>query len=170
MISFMDSVKGATPTQAVNRGGKIERLEVTVPPGVEEGAKLRLRGKGHPSPNGGQAGDLIFTVKIGKHPLFRREGLNVLLDLPLTIAEAALGAEISVPTPHAKVELTIPAGSSGGQRLRVKGHGVRGRETSGDFIAVLKIVAPKELSDEDRAALESMRDRLPNPRTAPEWG
>ena len=168
-ISFMDAVRGATPSVRIKRGGQTQTIEVTVQPGVEEGAKLRLRGKGHPSASGGQPGDLIFTVRIGSHPLFRREGLNVLLDLPLTIAEATLGAEISVPTPHASVELTIPPGSTGGQRLRVKGHGIRAKEKSGDFIAVLRVVTPKELSDEDRAALESMRERLPDPRAGSEW-
>ncbi|CAE7155278.1 lcfB [Symbiodinium necroappetens] len=164
-IGFMDAVKGATPSVRIKRGGQTQTIEVTVPAGIEEGAKLRLRGKGHPSASGEQPGDLIFTVKIGKHPLFRRDGLDVLLDLPLTIAEAALGAEISVPTPHARVELTIPAGSASGQRLRVKGHGIKAKERSGDFFAVLKVVAPKELSEGDRAALEAMRERLPNPST-----
>jgi len=168
-IDFLDAIRGATPNVRINRGGQGQTIEVTVPAGTENGTKLRLRGKGHPSESGEHPGDLIFTVRVGAHPLFRRDGLDVILELPLSIAEATLGAEISVPTPHAKVELTIPAGSASGQRLRVKGHGVRTKDTKGDFIALLKIVPPLELSDEDRAAIEAMRERLVNPRTGPGW-
>lgn len=172
-IGFLDAVRGGTHTLRIQRGGSTQSIEVTIPAGITDGTKLRVRGSGSPSAGGSGAGDLILAVRVGAHPLFRREGekqLDLALDLPLTIAEAALGATITVPTPTKAVELTIPPGSSSGQRLRVRGLGVKtSAGDTGDFYAVLRIVAPKELSPEDHAALAAMRSRLPNPRSAAEW-
>ncbi len=172
-IGFLDAVRGGTHTLRIQRGGSAQSIEVTIPAGITDGTKLRVRGSGSPSAGGSGAGDLILAVRVGAHPLFRREGekqLDLALDLPLTIAEAALGTTITVPTPTKAVELTIPPGSSSGQRLRVRGLGIKtSAGDTGDLYAVLRIVAPKELSPEDHAALTAMRSRLPNPRSGTEW-
>lgn len=181
-ITFMTAVKGGTESVRVQRGGASQTIDITVPPGIEDGKKLRVRGAGHPPRGGattGTAGDLIATVHIGKHPHFRRDPskpLDVLIDLPLTISEATLGTTVNVPLLKGSVDLTVPAGSSSGQRLRVKGHGIcdttkaakrGGTPPTGDFFAVIKIVTPKleQLSAADRRLLEEIADRLPNPRT-----
>ncbi|HVZ93924.1 MAG TPA: DnaJ C-terminal domain-containing protein [Phycisphaerales bacterium] len=170
-VSFMESIRGGKQSLRVQRGGTTQTIEVTIPAGVTDGAKLRVRGSGAVSPSGSAAGDLILTVRVGAHPLFRREGeLDIALDLPLTIAEAALGATVTVPTPTKPVELTIQPGASSGQRLRIRGMGVSipGGKT-GDFYAVIRIVAPKELSPDDREALKRIADHLPNPRAGNDW-
>ena len=177
----MTAVRGGTESVRVQRGGSSQTIDITVPPGIEDGKKLRVRGAGHPARGGrttGAAGDLIATVHIGKHPHFRRDDgkpLDVLIDLPLTIAEATLGTTVNVPLLRGSVDLTVPPGAQSGQRLRVRGHGIRdttkaakkgGTPPTGDFYAVIKIVTPtpQELSDADRQAIEQLRDRLPSPR------
>lgn len=150
--------------------GKVEHIEIKIPAGIHDGAKMRVRGKGHPSPNGGDAGDLVVTVRVASHPWFRREGLDIVLDVPLTIAEAALGASVTVPLLRGSVALKIPAGVRSGRRMRVKGKGITdGHGVSGDFHALLQIHAPESLDDEDRTALETIGEHLPDPR-AGLWG
>lgn len=172
-IGFLEAVRGGKHSLRVQRDGSAQTIEVTIPAGITDGTKLRIRGGAGGATPGIAAPDLIITVHVGAHPLFRREGarqLDIALDLPLTIAEAALGATVTVPTPTKPVELTIPPGSSSGQRLRVRGLGVRAADGStGDFYAILRIVAPKSLAPEDRAALEKLAPRLTSPRDGPEW-
>lgn len=145
--------------------GRVERLELKIPAGIHDGAKMRLRGKGHPSPGGGESGDLVVTVRVAPHPWFRREGLDVILDVPLSIAEAALGASVTVPLLRGNVSLKVPAGVRSGRRMRVKGKGITdAKGASGDFYALLQIQAPESLTADDRAALESIGERLPDPR------
>src|SRR5690606_37366536 len=103
----------------------------------------RVRGAGSPSSNGGPPGDLILQVHVQPHPWFRREGRDVLIDLPLSITEAALGATVAVPTLSGRAEVVVPPGTSSGQRLRLKGQGVSGADgVAGDLYVVIKIVAP----------------------------
>jgi len=169
-IPFDTAIHGGTQSVRVQRGGATQTIDVKIPKGVADGAKLRIRGSGEPSPGAGAAGDLILTIHVSAHPLYRREGQNIVVDLPLTIVEAALGATIKVPTPWGPVDLKVPAGSSSGARLRIRGRGVRTESgEQGDFFAVLKIAAPQSLSDEDREALERIGERLPSPRKGPEW-
>jgi len=172
LISFETAIAGGRESIRVGRGGAVQTLDVKIPKGVDEGAKLRIAGGGEPSPTGAKAGDLILTIHVGKHSLFVRQGLDVTLELPLTIVEATIGATVEIPTPAGeRVKLKIPAGSASGSRLRLKGRGVvtdDGRK--GDLFAVLKIVPPKELSKNDRAMLESLGERLASPRTGAIWG
>lgn len=169
VIDFMEAVRGGTKSLRLTRGSTTQTVEVTIPPGVSDGTKLRMRGLGSPGSGGGQPGDLILTVHVAPHELFRREGLDILLDLPLTIAEAALGATVRIPTLTGRAEVVVPPGASSGTRLRLKGQGVRAGEKTGDLYAVVKIVGPAGLSEHDRRWLEDFGRRLPNPRTGPMW-
>lgn len=169
-VDFMTALKGGAQDIRVTRGGSSQTIEVTIPKGTASGSKLRVRSAGAPGSGGSKPGDLILTINIGSHPLFRRDGSSVMIDLPLTIVEATLGAEVTVPTPWGSVELKVPPGSSSGTRLRVKGHGVRPEKGGpGDFYAVVKIVPPIALDEEERRTLERLGKKLPSPRVGPEW-
>lgn len=170
VLEFMEAVRGGSKSIRVSRGSVTQTIELTIPPGVAEGTKLRMRGAGMASMGRAPAGDLIVTVHIAPHELYRREGLDVILELPLTIAEAALGAQISVPTLVGRAEVTIPAGTSSGQRLRLRGQGIRTEKGTGDLLIAAKVVVPKELSEGDREALRAIGEHLPKPRTGPNWG
>src|SRR6516162_8751398 len=115
-----------------------EWLDVTIPPGIEDGQVLRLRGKGGPGFGGGQAGDALIEVRVAPHPLFRRDGDNILLELPVSLAEAVLGARVSVPTVTGPVTMTIPKGSDTGRQLRLRGKGIQ-KKNPGDGIVTLKV-------------------------------
>jgi len=170
-VSFYTAAHGGVESLSLKRGGAQQTIEVKIPRGIADGATLRIAGKGEPGRNGGPPGDLLLTVRVAPHPLFRRDGLDVSLDLPLTIAEAALGATVSVPTPLGeRVELKVPAGTSSGAKLRLRGKGLEDAQgRRGDLYAVVKIVAPKQLDEEDRQALERLGRKLPNPRTGAGW-
>jgi curved DNA-binding protein len=166
-VSFLEAARGGTRHVRVVRGGSGQTIEVTIPMGVAEGTKMRVRGAGSPSASGGPPGDLILTVEIEPHDQFRREGLDVLVDLPLTIVEATLGATVPVPTIQGKAEVTVPPGTSSGARLRLRGQGIRTHEKGvGDLYAIVKVIAPKELSEEDKAMLRDLGARLPKVRGA----
>jgi DnaJ-class molecular chaperone len=119
-------------------------LDVTIPPGIEQGQVLRLKGKGGPGLGGGPAGDALIEIHIAPHPFFRREGDDIHVELPVSLAEAVLGARVPVPTVTGPVTMTIPKGSDTGAQLRLRGKGIhrkrRGAETSGDQYVTLKVV------------------------------
>ncbi len=151
--------------------GSTQSIDVKIPVGIRSGSKLRVKGKGRPGANGGPPGDLILVIQVGEHPWFRRDGLDLLLDVPITIAEAALGTVIQVPLLKGSVKLKVPAGTASGAKLRAKGKGlVDAKGDAGDFYAVIRIVPPESLTDAERTALEAMHERLPNPRQATVWG
>lgn len=165
-VSFTTMARGGTERVPVRRSGKATTIEVSIPKAIVDGTKLRV-------PGGSGEPDLILTIRIGKHPLFRREGvLDLEIDLPLTYAEAALGKEVGVPTLEGEVFITVPAGTKSGKRLRLRGRGLTDpKGTSGDLFAVVQIVPPPAgaLSDDDRAALERLGGLGPGPRTSPPW-
>lgn len=138
-VSFIDAAQGAEKNVLIN--GK--NINVKIPAGTEDGQTLRLKGLGDPSPNGGEAGDVLITIKVEPHQYFKSEGLNILLDLPVSIKEAVLGAKITVPTISGKVNVKIPPYSSSGEKLRLKGKGIKSKAGQGDEIITLKIMAPK---------------------------
>ncbi len=138
-VSFIDAAQGAEKAVMIN--GK--NINVKIPAGTEDGQTLRLKGLGNPSPNGGEAGDVLITIKVEPHPYFKAEGLNILLDLPISIKEAVLGAKITVPTISGKVNVKVPPYSSSGEKLRLKGKGIKSKAGQGDEIITLKIIAPK---------------------------
>jgi curved DNA-binding protein len=117
-------------------------LKVRVPKGASDGDKLRLQGQGEPSQSGGPAGSLYLVLRIEPHKVLRRDGLDLTLDLPITVPEAALGAAIEVPTPHGNVKLKVPVGTRGGEKLRLRGKGIHKGEAQGDLYVVLQVRAP----------------------------
>jgi len=137
-----------------------EPLKVRIPAGVRDGARVRASGKGEAGSGGGESGDLYVRLRVREHPHFRREGNDILLDLPLTVREAALGTRLEVPTLEGRVALTVPAGSSSGRRLRLRGKGIAPlRSDPGDQFVVIQIVTPDSLDDRSREILEEF-DRL----------
>lgn len=141
-----------------------ETIEVTIPKGVRDGARLRLRGKGERSRTG--VGDLLLRIRVAAHPRYERHDDDIHATLPLSIVEATLGAKVSVETPGSqdgRVELTIPPGTPSGARLRLRGRGVETKAGKGDFYAIVKIVPPKDLSEKDRATLRDLGGRIGHP-------
>jgi len=137
-----------------------ERLDVTIPAGVEDGQVLRLRGKGGPGFGGGTSGDALIEVHVAAHPLFRRDGDNVLLELPVSLAEAVLGAKVSVPTVTGPVTMTIPKGSDAGRQLRLRGKGIQ-KTSPGDEIVTLKVFIGPSSDPELAAFLEKWAPQHP---------
>jgi len=143
------------------RGVLQERtLDVTIPRGIRQGQHLRLTGQGGPGLGNGPAGDLFLEIEFNTHRLYRVDARDVYVDLPLAPWEAALGASVEVPTPDGGVELTIPAGSAAGRKLRLKGKGIPAKsagEPAGDLYVVVAIVLPPAGSDASRRAYESLK-------------
>ncbi len=154
-LSFRDAVEGATVTLQTAEG---RRITTKVPAGVKDGQKIRLRGKGAEGDPGAPKGDLILTVAVDKHPVFGRDGDNLTVELPVTFAEAALGATVSVPTlDGTPVRVKVAPGTPSGRVLRVKGRGVTGRHGTGDLLAKVNVVVPQRLTDAARDAVEALR-------------
>ena len=158
-VTFDEAFRGTEKRVTVRIPGKStsETLTVKVPAGAVDGGRLRFRGKGGPGQNGGEAGDLLITTKIEPHPYFTRDGANVLVDVPVTVAEAALGASVVVPAPDGtKVRVKIPAGTQTGAKLTVRGKGaprVKGSGT-GDLLIKVDVRVPKTMNEEQRKAME----------------
>ncbi|MHB8898838.1 MAG: DnaJ C-terminal domain-containing protein [Thermoguttaceae bacterium] len=170
-VPFAMAVQGGQMQLSLARPtGQAETISVKIPPGIDDGKKIRLRGQGETAPHGGPAGDLILTVHIAPHPFFRRNGKHLQLTVPVTFAEAALGAKVDIPTPKGTVTLKVPPCTSGGSKLRVKAHGVAAKDGPGDLIAEVQIVMPRKLDDETRAAIERLaRQGTDNPRAKLQW-
>jgi curved DNA-binding protein len=156
-IDLATAFNGGKRRITLDRGGQRQSLEVNIPAGVTPGRKIRLAGQGEPGIGGGPAGDLLMEVRIAPHPQFRLDGRNVLVDLPIAPWEAALGAEVRVPTLGGKVTMNIPAGSSSGKKMRLKGRGLPGKP-AGDQIVNLKVVVPKPQSERERALYEELAE------------
>lgn len=147
----------ATPT--------LKKLKITIPKGVVSGQKIRLSRQGHPSPSGGEPGDLLLEMNILPHRWFTLDGRNLILKCPLTPWEAALGSKIKVPTLNGKVELKVVAGVQAGQKMRLKGRGLPGKP-DGDLLVEIQIQTPKAIDDETRAFYQSMQNTFDyNPRS-----
>lgn len=158
-IDFIDSIKGATIKLSLQG---MEPLNVKIPAGVQDGQKIKLRGKGRPSPNGGPSGDLIVTVRVKPHPVFTRDGANLRVTVPVTFTEAALGATISVPTLGGDpVKLKINPGCPNGRVLRIQGRGVDAGNTRGDLLATVEIAVPSHLSEKAKKALQEFEEVMP---------
>jgi len=159
-IPFGVAAEGGEHTLTLQNGSKSERIAVKVPAGIDQGQTIRLAGQGNPGPGGGTPGDLLVTVSIAPHPWFKREGFHLVLEAPITPAEAVLGTRIEVPTlSEGTGMLTVPPGTSSGARLRLRGKGIRNPKTGerGDQFVSLKIVVPKDLSELARAAWEQVQ-------------
>jgi DnaJ-class molecular chaperone len=158
-LDFLQAAKGVATTIRIRREGGgadgTEVIEVKIPPGVREGQKVRIRGKGQVAPRG-PAGDLYIIVHIAPHAYFRRDGSDVFVDVPVSITEAALGAKVDVPTIDGMTTVTIPPGTSGSQKLRLKGKGIAAGNGRGDQYVVLKIAVPKKPSPAAKELLEKL--------------
>jgi molecular chaperone DnaJ len=155
-LSFRDAVEGSTVTLSTAEGN---RITTKIPAGVRDGQKIRLRGKGGEGDPGAPKGDLILTVAVDKHPVFGRDGDNLTVDLPVTFAEATLGATVPVPTlDGGTVKVKVAPGTPSGRVLRVKGRGVQGKHGRGDLLVKVVVVVPQRLTDEGRAAVETLRE------------
>ena len=158
-IDFIDSIKGTTLKIKVGS----ETVSLKVPAGIQDGQKLKVAGKGQASPNGGPKGDLVVSIKVKTHPVFTRDGDNVRVTVPVTIAEAILGATISVPLlGEAPVKLKVAPGTPNGRALRVKGKGVQRPGKEGDLLATVEIAVPSHVSDKAKALIEQFDQELPD--------
>lgn len=153
-VDFLSAASGAEKSVSIQ--GKT--INVKIPAGTTDGQTLRLKGLGHAGYNGGANGDVLITINVDKHPYFEENNLNILLELPISMKEAVLGAKITVPTITGKVMVTIPPYSSSGEKLRLKGKGIKSKNGQGDQIITLKIVAPKSKNAELEKALASLGD------------
>ncbi len=170
LIDVEDSYRGAersvtlrSPVESADgRVALQERtLDVHIPKGIRPGQHLRLAGQGAAGSGGAKAGNLFLEIEFAPHPIYRVDGADVYVDLPLAPWEAALGASVDVPTPEGTLQLTVPAGSTAGRKLRLKGRGLPGK-TPGDLYAVLQIVPPKADSDAAKAAYETLAKAFPD--------
>ncbi len=147
VLTFSEAFHG---TQKQFRIGN-ETVKVRIPAGAKTGSRLRIKGKGQPSPFSGQQGDLYLNIELQTHPLFKFKGDNLVVEIPITPEEAVLGTDIIVPTPDGKVTMKIPAGVDSGQSLRLKGKGWRKpNKQRSDLLVKLKIVTPKDISDTEK--------------------
>lgn len=169
-LSFDEAFKGCSKKVSIRipSTGETETVTVNVPAGAVDGGKMRFRGKGEFGIDGGPRGDLLVITRLAEHPLYERDGANVVMRLDVSIAEAALGASIVVPTPDGSmVKMRVPAGSQDGATLRVKGKGapyLKGKGAgNGDLLIKVHVNVPKTLTAEQKAALEAFRDASPDP-------
>ncbi len=139
---------------------RVRRFQVKVPAGVKDGTRIRLAGRGEPGRHGGPPGDLYVTTRVEASPIFERRGADLVIDVPVTFPEAALGAEVEVPTPDGRISLKVPAGTADGRTLRVAGHGAPKLSGGGqgDLLARIRLVVPDSLSSKEREAIEALRD------------
>lgn len=173
-LTFEQAVHGAVVTVQLRTGrnDRSETLEVKIPPGVEEGQRIRLSGKGHPGRHGGPPGDFYLACSIQPHTYFERSGADISLDVPLTLSEAALGVKIEVPTIDGRVTVTVPPGTPSGTRLRLKSCGLPkpGSKQRGDQFVNIDIVPPKSLTKEQRRLFEQVREQdAADPRRDCAW-
>ena len=171
-VTFLTAVRGGTERVRMNVGGQAKTIDVTIPRGIANGTRLRV---------GADGAELILVVRVGQHPVFRRtevvqrglpEGLDLYLDLPLTIAEATLGATVTVPTLGAPIEVSVPPGTASGKKLRLRGKGIENAHGgAGDLYAIIKIVPPPSgsVTAQEGEMLRAIAERGPSPRSGPDW-
>ena len=171
-IPFGTSITGGEAQITVRRSSaKTETIKVKIPEGIASGKKIRIRGQGQPGPRRGTPGDVLITIHVAPHPCFERRGNHLHVKVPVTLAEAALGAKVDLPTPRGTVSVSIPPGSSGGTKLRVKGHGAAPKNgPPGDLLAEIQIVLPPQLTESDQQMIRQLGERYPqNPRANLKW-
>ena len=163
-LDFVTAINGETIKLQASGGAPIT---VKIPAGVSDGQKIKVKGKGEPSQDGGPAGDLVLTISVRKHPVFERDGLNLRVNVPVTFVEAALGATIEVPTLGGEsVKLRVAAGTPTGRILRVKGRGVMTSKGTGDLLAEVQVAVPARIPEDALGHLEAFARAMPqeNPR------
>ncbi len=154
-VDFLDAVNG-TKTRITLPDGAT--LDVTIPAGVSDGQVLRLKGKGHPGMGEGESGDALVEVAVRPHAVFKREGDDIVVEVPITFDEAVLGGKVEVPTIGGRVFATVPPGSNTGQTLRLKGRGIKSRSgAAGDQLVRLNVIMPDRIDDELKSFAEKWR-------------
>ncbi len=164
-LGFVDAVRGCEKRVDVGRPGPDgratrETLNVRIPPGVEDGARIRLAGKGGAGSGGGPPGDLYARVRVSPHPVLQRSGNDLSMEMPISVAEAVAGAQIDIATLDGRVTLKVPPGTDGGSKLRLRGKGVPAHagRAAGDLYVTVRVRVPKNLSEEQRALVEELFD------------
>jgi molecular chaperone DnaJ len=164
-LDFENAVRGLTTEVTLTGPDGSQTFKVRVPAGVDDGQRIRLAGKGGPGLNGGPPGDLYVLVRVAPHPRFGRRGQNLTIDAPITWPQAVLGTEIDVPTLDGPtVRVRVPAGTPHGRTLRVRGHGVRSANGSGDLLVGIRLVVPDHLTEEQRRAVEAVAEAFDEAR------
>lgn len=152
-LSFEDAVEGVSLPLRMSGPNSVRTVTVNVPAGINDGQRFRVKGKGHPGPGGGPAGDLLVRVSVAKHPIFGMDGNNLTLTVPVTYAEAVLGADVKVPTLDKPVTLRVAPGTQNGRKLRARGKGITTKKGTGDLIVTIEIAVPQNLSADAEEAL-----------------
>lgn len=162
-IDFMDAINGISQKISLRRGNEIEHLNVKVPPGVDNGSKVRVAGKGQAGQNGGEEGDLYLRIQVRPHPIFWREESDIYVEVPITVYESILGGKINVPTLGGHAAMTINPGTAGGQKFRLKGKGAPklGKKGIGDLYVVIKVVPPQKISKEFEEKIKDLSKTNP---------
>lgn len=162
-VTFQTAALGGIEHLQLEDGSAVD---LRIPAGIADGGTLRLRGKGGTGMAGGPAGDVLVTVTVGSHPLLRRSGQDLLVDVPVTLSESVLGTTVCVSLLKGSVDVRIPPGTSSGSKLRVRGQGVgRDDEHRGDLIVVVQITVPDSMSDALRNTFKDIAGELPDPRS-----
>ncbi len=174
LVTLEEAVNGAAKSLNLqmpnpNQFGQVshqpKQLKVKIPAGVKQGSRIRLSGQGAPGFGGGPNGDLYLEVDLQNHPLYKVDGDDIILNLPLTPWEAALGTKVKIPTLKGKVNMNIPAGTQSGSKLRIKGRGLGKDDKAGNQFIVVQIHTPPADSDDAKAFYEDMATKMPfNPR------
>ncbi len=154
-VEFLDAVNGTKTRITLPDGGT---LDVTIPAGVTDGQVLRLRGKGNPGLGEGEPGDALIEIGVKPHPVFKREGDDIAVEVPITFDEAVLGGKVEVPTIGGRVSVTVPPGANTGQTLRLKGRGVNRKGAAGDQLVKLSVVLPESIDDDLKSFAERWRE------------
>ncbi|MFP4053199.1 MAG: DnaJ C-terminal domain-containing protein [Phycisphaerae bacterium] len=170
-LQFVEAMHGTVKTLKVSRpdAGETQTIKVKIPEGVRDGQKIRVRGKGNVGPGG--EGDLYIVCRVQPHPFFRREGNDIYLDVPISIAESVLGGKVDVPTIDGLMTVTIPPGTGGGRKLRLRDKGAKTHDGGrGDQYVVLRVVPPGEVSEEGRELIRKFQEQEPfDPRATAPW-
>jgi DnaJ-class molecular chaperone len=154
-VDFLDAVNGTKTRITLPDGGT---LDVAIPAGVTDGQVLRLKGKGGPGIGEGEPGDALIEISVRPHPVFKREGDDIIVEVPITFDEAVLGGKIEVPTIGGRVFATVPPGSNTGQTLRLKGRGIKTKSGTGDQLVKLSVVLPERIDDDLKGFAETWRE------------
>jgi DnaJ-class molecular chaperone len=156
-VALPEAAKGAKKRVRLPTG---KDIDVKIPPGIASGQTIRLKGQGWPSA-AGKAGDALITVNVAPHPLFKPDGADLRLDLPITLYEAALGGKVRVPTLDGAVELAIPAGANSGRTFRLKGKGLKAKSGAGDLLATVRVMLPERKDEAFNELMKTWRDAKP---------
>ena len=154
-VDLLDAVNGTKTRITLPDGGT---LAVAIPTGVTDGQVLRLKGKGGPGIGEGESGDALIEISVRPHPVFKREGDDIIVEVPITFDEAVLGGKVEVPTIGGRVFATVPPGSNTGRTLRLKGRGIKTKSGTGDQLVKLSVVLPERIDDDLRGFAETWRE------------